>query len=219
MENDNVSSSGNEYTKYIEALSREAAIELLLELCNDGAIAERIFTMTKASLSEVDADVMNREHSFAPLINSQSHTLILGSLPGVESLREQKYYAHIRNNFWRIIYAIYGETLDEDYSLRCEFLLSKNLALWDVCGSAIRIGSADDKMVDIEANGIAELLDDYPNIRRIVLNGRKAEKEYHRYFPEIAIPAVYAPSTSPALAALTFDEKLSAWRNALCFDG
>ena len=161
---------------------------------------------------------MNRGHSFAPLINPQSRILILGSLPGVVSLREQKYYAHNRNTFWRIIYAIYGETLNEDYSLRCEFILSKSLALWDVCGSAKRIGAADDKMTDIKPNDIDGLLKDYPNIRRIVLNGRRAEKEFRRYFPEIAIHAAYAPSTSPALAALTFDEKLSAWRKALCLE-
>ena len=162
---------------------------------------------------------MNFEHSFSPLINLQSCILILGSLPGLESLRQQQYYAHPRNSFWRIVYAIYGDNLSEEYSRRCEFILSNELALWDVCGSAKRIGSADDKMVDIEPNDIKGLLYDYPNIRRIVLNGRKAEKEYRRYFSELSIPAVYAPSTSPALAALTFDEKLSEWRNALCFGG
>jgi len=162
---------------------------------------------------------MNREHSFSPLIDSQSRILILGSLPGVESLRQQQYYAHSRNSFWRVVYAIYGDNLDEEYSHRCEFILSNKLALWDVCSSAIRIGSADDKMVDIEPNDVMGLLIDYPNIRRIVLNGRKAEKEYHRYFSELSIPAVYAPSASPALAALNFDEKLSAWRKALCFGG
>ena len=168
---------------------------------------------------------MGRVHSFSPLIDIQSQILILGSLPGVESLRRQQYYAHPRNDFWRIIYTINGESLNEeyfygecfygDYSCRCEFILSKKLALWDICGSAERIGSADGKIVDIEPNDIAGLLNVYPSIRRIILNGRKAEKEYHRYFRELTIPAVYAPSTSPALAALTFEEKLGAWRNAL----
>ena len=160
--------------------------------------------------------VITRDHSFAPLINHQSRTLILGSLPGVESLREQQYYAHPRNAFWRIVYALYLENFDIDYSRRCEFILSKNLALWDVCGSAVRIGSADNKIVGVEPNDIAELLNGHDNINLIVLNGRKAEKEYRRFYDKLAIPAIYAPSTSPALAALTFDEKLSAWRDALC---
>ena len=162
---------------------------------------------------------MDREHSFLPLIDAKSQTLILGSLPGVESLYKQQYYAHSRNAFWRIIFTLYGENIDEEYSRRCEFILLNNLALWDVCGSAKRVGSADDKITDILPNDIKKLIDDFPNIRRIVLNGRKAEKEFRRYFPEITIPAAYAPSTSPALAALTFDEKLSEWRKALRFGG
>jgi hypoxanthine-DNA glycosylase len=161
---------------------------------------------------------MKREHSFSPLVNEQSHTLILGSLPGVESLRQQQYYAHPRNAFWRIIYAIFGSGHDEDYSRRCEFILSHNIALWDVCDSAERVGSADSKMSEIRPNDIAGLLREYPDIRRLVLNGRKAETEYRRYFSSLTIPAVYAPSTSPALAALSFGEKLSAWRNALRLD-
>ncbi|MDR1703421.1 MAG: DNA-deoxyinosine glycosylase [Clostridiales bacterium] len=158
---------------------------------------------------------VNREHSFAPLVNQQSHTLILGSLPGAESLRRQQYYAHPRNAFWRIVYAIFESKPDEDYSLRCQFILSNNLALWDVCGSAERTGSADSKIVHIEPNDINGLLNSCTNIRRIILNGRKAEKEYHRFFSSLTVPAVYAPSTSPAFAALSFGEKLAAWRNAL----
>ena len=160
---------------------------------------------------------MNRGHSFTPLINPQSRILILGSLPGMESLRKQQYYAHPRNDFWRIIYKVHGENFTEDYILRCEFILTSALALWDICGSAERIGSADDKIADVKPNDIAELLIDYPNIRRIILNGRKAETEYRRFFGKLIIPAVYAPSTSPAFAAMSFEEKLSAWRNALSF--
>ena len=152
---------------------------------------------------------MSLEHSFPPLINTQSHTLILGSLPGTESLRQQKYYAHPRNAFWRIVYTLYGKNPDEDYSLRYGFILSNNLALWDVCASAKRIGSADNKMVDIEPNDIAALLNNYPNIQRIVLNGRKAEKEYRRFFCKLTIPAIYAPSTSPALTNYVTDTKVS----------
>ncbi|MDR1703709.1 MAG: DNA-deoxyinosine glycosylase [Clostridiales bacterium] len=158
---------------------------------------------------------MNRERSFAPLINPQSHTLILGSLPGAESLRRQQYYAHPQNAFWRVVYAVFGGSPDEDYALRCQFILSNNLALWDVCGSAERVGSADSKIARIEPNDIAGLLSGCANIRRIVLNGRKAEKEYRRFFGSLSVPAVYAPSTSPAFAALPFGDKLAAWRDAL----
>jgi hypoxanthine-DNA glycosylase len=159
--------------------------------------------------------MLNREYSFAPLVDASSDTLILGSLPGVESLRRQQYYAHPRNAFWNIIYKIFGDEPDGDYRRRCGYILSKNIALWDVCGSAERIGAADSKLKNIVPNNISGLLDDYPGIKKIILNGRKAENEYRKHFGSLPIPAFYAPSTSPALAALTFDAKLAAWQKAI----
>ena len=56
MDNDNMKDSDNSQLKFIEALSREASIEILLELCKDSALAERIVAMANTDLSDVDAD-------------------------------------------------------------------------------------------------------------------------------------------------------------------
>jgi hypoxanthine-DNA glycosylase len=151
-------------------------------------------------------------HSFPPIISKNSQTLILGSLPGEESLRRQQYYAHKRNVFWKLIYAAFDEEFNDNYTQRCKFILGHGLALWDVCGSAVRVGSADSKITDVTPNGITALLVGYPNITRILLNGRKAESEYKRHFKNIQIPAIYVPSTSPAFASLSFEEKLCEWK-------
>jgi hypoxanthine-DNA glycosylase len=161
---------------------------------------------------------MERKSSFAPIISENSRTLILGSLPSAESLRAAQYYAHPRNAFWRLIYALFGAEYETGYERRRAFLLEHNLALWDVCGSAIRQGSADSKISEVQPNDIADLLRDYPNITRILLNGRKAESEYRRRFASLGIPAYYVPSTSPALAAFTFEKKVEEWRKVIQLD-
>jgi hypoxanthine-DNA glycosylase len=154
---------------------------------------------------------MSRVFSFLPLVNDSSQALILGTLPGAESLRLQQYYAKKQNVFWRL----FGCDPDEDYSTRCDFILSRKLSLWDVYRSGERSGSADRKIRDGEPNDIAGLLTKYPNINRILLNGRTAQREYRRHFASSSIPAVYVPSTSPAYAAMSFDEKKEAWEMAM----
>ncbi|MDR0958206.1 MAG: DNA-deoxyinosine glycosylase [Clostridiales bacterium] len=158
---------------------------------------------------------MIRKYSFPPLASSESKILILGSLPGDESIKQQQYYAHKNNAFWRLIYRIFGDEPDADYTKRCKYLLQHKLALWDVCKSAQRALSADSKITDVSPNEIDSLLCDCPNIEKILLNGHKAEKEFYRYFKKISVPAVYVPSTSPAFASMTFEEKLIAWQNEI----
>jgi len=78
--------------------------------------------------------------SFPPIADSSCVCLILGSMPGEESLRRQQYYGHPRNAFWRII----NENLpNRSYEDRCSFLLAHGIALWDVLKSAHRQGSLD----------------------------------------------------------------------------
>ena len=46
---------------------------------------------------------------FPPVVAAHTHTLILGSFPGEASLAVTQYYAHPRNQFWRLL----GTVLDE----------------------------------------------------------------------------------------------------------
>jgi G:T/U-mismatch repair DNA glycosylase len=44
--------------------------------------------------------------SFPHFINSQTETLILGTIPGVASLMKQEYYAQ-EKSFWKIMYTLF----------------------------------------------------------------------------------------------------------------
>ncbi len=159
------------------------------------------------------------KNSFPPVIGSNPHTLILGSMPGDISLQQQRYYAHPRNAFWPIMRRLFHLDESLSYSHALEALKQKQLALWDVLFQCQRQGSLDSDIVSstIVVNDFNKLLSDYPGIVRIFFNGAKAETEFtKRVLPTLIrksdLQLVRLPSTSPAMASLNFEQKLAAWQ-------
>ncbi|ANW99542.1 DNA-deoxyinosine glycosylase [Thermoclostridium stercorarium subsp. thermolacticum DSM 2910] len=153
--------------------------------------------------------------SFDPIADSESKVLILGTMPGAESLRKRQYYAHPRNLFWPLIYGIFDENPDADYNKKIDFLRSKKIALWDVYKSCRRKGSLDSNICDEIPNDVAGLLNAYPNIKYVFCNGETSEKHFRRHvLPEIKreIYFLRLPSTSPANASVPPEEKMRMWR-------
>ena len=141
---------------------------------------------------------------------------MLGTLPGEESLRRREYYAHPRNLFWPIVFALFGETPPPVYADRLAFVAERRIALWDVCGMAQRIASADSTIAGEVPNTIHQLLDAHPGIGAVAFNGSGARRLYDRHFTRHAgLRYLALPSTSPAHARLGFAEKLAQW-GALC---
>lgn len=152
-----------------------------------------------------------------------ARVLILGSMPGAASLAAQQYYAHPQNQFWRIIERIYGVPRTLPYPARLEGLTSNRLALWDVLESCVRPGSLDAAIEHASAvpNALTRLLRAHPDIGRLCCNGATSYRAVQRFFgEELArdfprLDCLQLPSTSPAHAALRFQDKLLAWRRAL----
>ena len=139
--------------------------------------------------------------------------LVLGTLPGEESLRRVEYYAHPRNLFWPIVFALFGETPPADYLARLEFVTARRIALWDVCAMAERRASLDSEIKREMPNPLHDLLDAHPDIRTVVFNGGGARRLYDRHFARRpGIVYLHMPSTSPAHASLNFAEKLARWQ-------
>ena len=162
---------------------------------------------------------MSLIQSFDPLIGKLPRVLILGSMPGVISLNQQQYYAHPRNQFWPIMSELLGIRWEHDYSKRIAQLKTQPLILWDVLRACQRAGSLDSAIAanDLIANDISGLLNSYPDISTIAFNGAAAEKYFRRLVqPHLAagkqLKLVRLPSTSPANAAKSFQQKLLEWR-------
>lgn len=155
---------------------------------------------------------MQEIQSFEPIIGEKPTVLILGTIPGKESLRKQEYYGHSRNSFWKIIYQLHEQPCETDYEMKTNFLKENGIVLWDVCRSANRISSLDVDIKNEQPNAIAALIEANPTIKTIAFNGQKAEKLYFNYNSKIAhLTYLTLLSTSPANAAFSFDQKLVDW--------
>ena len=153
--------------------------------------------------------------SFAPLIAARPVLLILGSMPGVASLRAAQYYAHPRNAFWPILFDYFTEPHSTDYEARCGLILHHSLALWDAANSCERSGSLDSDIQAVVPNDIDQLLAAHPSISGILCNGQKAYQLLRRYGMGEGVPAFVLPSTSPAHASRSYEAKRNMWHTAL----
>lgn len=156
---------------------------------------------------------------FPPIADAQARVLILGSLPGQVSLRQQQYYAQPRNAFWTLMGRLFGAGPDLPYDERTQRLIQSGVALWDVCAAAHRPGSLDAAIRpdSVVPNDFAPFIAAHPQIRLIAFNGSKAAALYRRMvLPGLplalqAIRCETLPSTSPAHAAMAPEDKLARW--------
>ena len=152
---------------------------------------------------------------FPPVLDRAVITLILGSFPGEASLAAGQYYAHPRNQFWRVVGTVVGEPLAElPYAQRLNRLLAHRIGLWDVIDACEREGSLDQSIRNAQPNRFDRLRRRAPNLERVLFNGQTAGR-FARVFAAAGYQVAVLPSTSPAHAARSFDDKLALWRAAL----
>ncbi len=154
-------------------------------------------------------------HGFDPVISPEIHTLILGSFPGRESLARSQYYGHPRNQFWRLLSAIFAEDfVSLDYQARLSLLLAHRVGLWDVITMCEREGSLDARIKNAVPNDFMRLKSECPLLKTICFNGKVAGA----YAPRLSAAGyqtIQLPSSSPAYASRSFEDKLASWRQII----
>ncbi len=151
-------------------------------------------------------------HPIPPVFDENSKILILGSFPSVKSREQMFFYGHPQNRFWKVVSAVFEKPLPETVEEKREFLLSSQIALWDVISSCDITGSSDSSIKNVIPNDLNKILE-YAHIRKIFVNGKTSEKYYNKYmFNKTKREAIYLPSTSPANASWTLSCLIEEWK-------
>jgi TDG/mug DNA glycosylase family protein len=150
-----------------------------------------------------------------PILDHQTRIVILGSFPGKASLSTKRYYAHPRNQFWRLMSAVTNEPLsDIEYDSRLARLLSHNIGLWDTIAVCERQGSLDAAIRQAQANEFGVLRRHSSHIFRVCFNGKTSGKSEQR-FSMAGFETLVLPSSSPAYAHMSFEDKLLVWKKII----
>ena len=152
------------------------------------------------------------KRSMGPVGSPDAVLLILGSLPGEASLAAQRYYAHPRNQFWRLLGAAIDEPLaDLNYDRRLQRLSERRIALWDVVGEARRRGSLDGAIRGASPNPLRTFAADHPGLAAVAFNGQTAARIGRKALAGIEGPRLIdLPSSSPAYT-LALAAKAGRW--------
>jgi len=154
------------------------------------------------------------EHPFKPIIFKDTKTLVLGSFPSIQSVKNDFYYAHPRNQFWKIL-SVITEYPINNRDQKIWLLKVAKLGLWDMIASCSRENSLDSSLEDEVVNDIPALLEQYPSITKVAFTGRKAEALYKLHFSHLEIETVYLPSPSAAYAKMKFEEKVKIYETLI----
>lgn len=156
---------------------------------------------------------------FAPIEPESAHLLILGTMPSVESLNQSFYYAHPRNAFWPIMAGLLNRPL-QTVEQKTHALQHAGILLWDVLAACRREGSLDSAIQTPQANDFTWIFQKHPHLKTVVFNGKAAESLFKRHvrrqqtLPD-DLTYFCLPSTSPANARLSFEDKYLLWQEKL----
>lgn len=154
------------------------------------------------------------EHPFKPIVFKDTQTLILGSFPSIQSFEKDFYYAHPRNQFWKLLEKITTYPVN-NRDQKLWLLKECKLGVWDMVKVCSRENSLDSSLENEEVNDLAVFLEEHPSITKLAFTGKKAEALFKTHFSHLTVETVYLPSPSAAYAKMTFSDKAAQYKKHL----
>ena len=155
-------------------------------------------------------------HPYSPVFSATSRVLILGTIASPASRQNGFYYAHPANRFWRIFEILFDSEIPPTPAGRRQFLLSRNIALWDVLKSCTIRNAEDASIRDAVPNDMRVVLSAAP-IKAVFTTGQTATNLYKRLCLSAQCPLEPhpLPSTSPANARYSLAQLIEEYRSIL----
>jgi len=153
-------------------------------------------------------------HPFKPVVFKDTKILILGSFPSIQSFEKNFYYAHPRNQFWKILENVTSYPVN-NRDQKVWLLKECKFGLWDMVKVCSRENSLDSSLENEEVNDLATFLEEHLSINKVAFTGKKAEALFKIHFSHLTIETVYLPSPSAAYAKMSFDEKATEYKKQL----
>lgn len=151
------------------------------------------------------------KHEFEPIYDEHSRILILGTFPSVKSRKQNFYYGHPQNRFWKVIAVLCEESVPQSILEKKELLLRHHIAIWDVIAECDIHGSSDSSIKNVVPTDLSVILRNAP-VEWIYANGTKAYDLYMKYsYPVLGMEMIKLPSTSPANAAFGMERLIEEW--------
>ena len=147
---------------------------------------------------------------FEPIAGKKPRVLILGTMPGKESISTGEYYSDPKNLFWEMIETIYnGGKPFQCYEDKLKCLKNNNIALWDVYECCERKGSLDEDIKDATPNKLDIFLKNNHSISVVLCNGKRAWREFKKR--RLTDDFHCMPSTSGLYFSMPKEEKIEKW--------
>lgn len=157
-----------------------------------------------------------------PILSENPKVLILGSMPSQKSIEKQEYYGNPQNKFWKIMSQYFGFPCEDPYAIRKSFLMKEELIVWDTIYSCFRPGSMDSDidLKSVKVNDFKKLFKQYETLKVVFFNGAASKKIFFKnklnlLLEDHQLDFKVLPSTSPAYASMTYQDKYQKWSEAL----